>query len=170
MVRRHWFRRRVLIVGTGSRACHLRDLINEAVGSASNDLFSSVLKKGSVVVYESKAWPDGRVLRPDPGKGFGSAPATPFRQVLPLTGRWDRLSRQSLAARLTRRLTSIRAFRPPATPRASSPMEAMYGASVADAHRKLEYDLYYIKNYSVPRDLHIILQTMCVLFWPVGVR
>lgn len=45
-----------------------------------------------------------------------------------------------------------------------------YGASVADARRKLEYDLYYIKNYSLLRDLQIILQTMRVLFWPVGVR
>jgi sugar transferase (PEP-CTERM system associated) len=45
-----------------------------------------------------------------------------------------------------------------------------YGASRADALRKLEYDLYYIKNYSLLRDLAIILQTLRVLIWPPGVR
>jgi len=45
-----------------------------------------------------------------------------------------------------------------------------YGASRADAQRKLEYDLYYIKNYSVLRDVAIILQTLKVLIWPPGVR
>lgn len=45
-----------------------------------------------------------------------------------------------------------------------------YGASSADALRKLEYDIYYIKNYSLLRDLAIILQTLRVLIWPPGVR
>ena len=45
-----------------------------------------------------------------------------------------------------------------------------YGASVTDAKRKLEYDLYYIKNYCLSRDLKILLQTMRVLLWPEGVR
>ena len=45
-----------------------------------------------------------------------------------------------------------------------------YGASNADAERKLEYDLYYIKNYSLLRDISIILQTLRVLLWPQGVR
>lgn len=45
-----------------------------------------------------------------------------------------------------------------------------YGASNADAERKLEYDLYYIKNYSLLRDLSIMLQTLRVLLWPQGVR
>jgi len=45
-----------------------------------------------------------------------------------------------------------------------------YGASTEDARRKLEYDLYYIKNYSLVRDFQIMLQTMRVLLWPVGVR
>jgi len=45
-----------------------------------------------------------------------------------------------------------------------------YGASRSDALRKLEYDLYYIKNYSLLRDLTIILQTFRVLIWPPGVR
>ena len=41
-----------------------------------------------------------------------------------------------------------------------------YGASTDDAVRKLEYDLYYIKNYSMLRELSIMLQTVRVLFWP----
>lgn len=45
-----------------------------------------------------------------------------------------------------------------------------YGASVVDAKRKLEYDLYYIKNYSLLRDLSILLQTLRVVVWPQGVR
>ena len=45
-----------------------------------------------------------------------------------------------------------------------------YGASTADAVRKLEYDLYYIKNYSIVREISIILQTFRVLLWPPGVR
>ena len=35
-----------------------------------------------------------------------------------------------------------------------------YGASVEDAQRKLEYELYYIKNYSIFLDLKIVLKTM----------
>lgn len=45
-----------------------------------------------------------------------------------------------------------------------------YGASVEDSRRKLEYDLYYIKNYSIFLDLLIVLQTIRVLIFPVGVR
>lgn len=45
-----------------------------------------------------------------------------------------------------------------------------YGASEEDARRKLEYDLYYMKNYSLLRDLSIMLQTFRVLIWPQGVR
>ncbi len=41
-----------------------------------------------------------------------------------------------------------------------------YGASKADAVRKLEYELYYIKNYSFLQELSILLQTVRVLFWP----
>ena len=41
-----------------------------------------------------------------------------------------------------------------------------YGATVEDARHKLEYDLYYVKNYSPFLDLLIILQTMRVLLWP----
>ncbi|WP_417452188.1 TIGR03013 family XrtA/PEP-CTERM system glycosyltransferase [Kordiimonas sp.] len=45
-----------------------------------------------------------------------------------------------------------------------------YGASIEDARRKLEYDLYYIKNYSLFLDLLIILQTVRVILFPSGAR
>lgn len=45
-----------------------------------------------------------------------------------------------------------------------------YGASIEDARHKLEYDLYYAKNYSPFLDLLIILQTIRVVLWPEGVR
>ena len=45
-----------------------------------------------------------------------------------------------------------------------------YGASLEDSQRKLEYDLYYIKNFSLLRDITIMLQTLRVLLWPEGVR
>jgi sugar transferase (PEP-CTERM system associated) len=45
-----------------------------------------------------------------------------------------------------------------------------YGASVEDAVRKLEYDLYYLKNFSVLRDISIILQTLRILLFAKGGR
>lgn len=45
-----------------------------------------------------------------------------------------------------------------------------YGASLDDARHKLEYDLYYTKNYSPFLDLLIILQTLRVLLWAEGAR
>ena len=45
-----------------------------------------------------------------------------------------------------------------------------YGASLDDARNKLEYDLYYAKNYSPFLDLLILLQTVRVILWPEGVR
>ena len=45
-----------------------------------------------------------------------------------------------------------------------------YGASVEDARHKLEYDLYYAKNYSPFLDLLILLQTLRVVLWPTGAR
>jgi sugar transferase (PEP-CTERM system associated) len=45
-----------------------------------------------------------------------------------------------------------------------------YGASVEDARQKLEYDLYYVKNYSLFLDLLIIIQTVRVILWQDGVR
>jgi sugar transferase (PEP-CTERM system associated) len=45
-----------------------------------------------------------------------------------------------------------------------------YGASTEDARRKLEYDLYYAKNYTPFLDLVILLQTVRVILWPEGAR
>ncbi|PAX07216.1 TIGR03013 family XrtA/PEP-CTERM system glycosyltransferase [Sphingomonas lenta] len=45
-----------------------------------------------------------------------------------------------------------------------------YGASIEDAREKLEYDLYYAKNYSPFLDLLILLQTLRVVIWPEGAR
>lgn len=45
-----------------------------------------------------------------------------------------------------------------------------YGASEEDARRKLEYDLYYIKNMSLLLDIHIIFKTIGVVLFPRGAR
>jgi sugar transferase (PEP-CTERM system associated) len=45
-----------------------------------------------------------------------------------------------------------------------------YGASQEDAKDKLEYDLYYIKNYSLFLDLMILIQTAQVILWGKGAR
>ncbi|TMJ18083.1 MAG: TIGR03013 family PEP-CTERM/XrtA system glycosyltransferase, partial [Alphaproteobacteria bacterium] len=45
-----------------------------------------------------------------------------------------------------------------------------YGASIEDARQKLEYDLYYAKNYTPFLDLLILLQTIRVVIWPEGAR
>jgi sugar transferase (PEP-CTERM system associated) len=45
-----------------------------------------------------------------------------------------------------------------------------YGASLQDARAKLEYDLYYAKNYTPFLDLLILLQTLRVVLWPEGAR
>ena len=45
-----------------------------------------------------------------------------------------------------------------------------YGASVEDAREKLEYDLYYAKNYTPFLDILILLQTARVILWPEGAR
>jgi sugar transferase (PEP-CTERM system associated) len=45
-----------------------------------------------------------------------------------------------------------------------------YGASIEDARHKLEYDLYYTKNYSLFLDLLILLQTVRVVLFPDGAR
>lgn len=43
-----------------------------------------------------------------------------------------------------------------------------YGASVSDAKNKLEYDLYYIKNYSLAMDLYVALRTLRVVLSSAG--
>lgn len=45
-----------------------------------------------------------------------------------------------------------------------------YGASIEDARHKLEYDLYYAKNYTPFLDLLILLQTLRVILWNEGAR
>ena len=45
-----------------------------------------------------------------------------------------------------------------------------YGASVEDSRHKLEYDLYYAKNYTPFLDLLILLQTLRVVLWHEGAR
>jgi sugar transferase (PEP-CTERM system associated) len=45
-----------------------------------------------------------------------------------------------------------------------------YGASIEDSRHKLEYDLYYAKNYSPFLDLLILLQTVRVVLFPDGAR
>lgn len=45
-----------------------------------------------------------------------------------------------------------------------------YGASVEDARQKLQYDLFYIKYYTVMLDLAIGLQTVRVVLWSAGAR
>jgi lipopolysaccharide/colanic/teichoic acid biosynthesis glycosyltransferase len=43
-----------------------------------------------------------------------------------------------------------------------------YGESPDDAYKKLEYDLYYVKNYSIFLDLLIILHTIQVVMTGKG--
>ena len=45
-----------------------------------------------------------------------------------------------------------------------------YGASLDDSRHKLEYDLYYAKNYTPFLDLLILLQTLRVVLWSEGAR
>ena len=45
-----------------------------------------------------------------------------------------------------------------------------YGASEKDTVRKLEYDLYYVKNYSMFLDMSIILHTIEIVVWGKGAR
>ena len=45
-----------------------------------------------------------------------------------------------------------------------------YGASIEDSRCKLEYDLYYAKNYTPFLDFVILLQTLRVVLWPEGAR
>jgi exopolysaccharide biosynthesis polyprenyl glycosylphosphotransferase len=43
-----------------------------------------------------------------------------------------------------------------------------YGSSDEDAKQKLQYDLYYIKNYSLFLDVAIMIQTAQVILWSKG--
>jgi lipopolysaccharide/colanic/teichoic acid biosynthesis glycosyltransferase len=43
-----------------------------------------------------------------------------------------------------------------------------YGSSVEDAKEKLQYDLYYVKNYSLLLDLEILVKTVQVVIFGKG--
>jgi sugar transferase (PEP-CTERM system associated) len=45
-----------------------------------------------------------------------------------------------------------------------------YGASLADAVEKLQYDLYYVKNHTLFLDIMILLETIGVVLWGKGAR
>ncbi len=45
-----------------------------------------------------------------------------------------------------------------------------YGATVEDASRKLEYDLFYLKNMSIFFDLAIVMQTVRIVLFGTGAR
>jgi lipopolysaccharide/colanic/teichoic acid biosynthesis glycosyltransferase len=45
-----------------------------------------------------------------------------------------------------------------------------YGASIKDSREKLQYDLYYVKNYSVFLDVNILLLTVQVIILGKGAR
>jgi lipopolysaccharide/colanic/teichoic acid biosynthesis glycosyltransferase len=45
-----------------------------------------------------------------------------------------------------------------------------YGETEKDTRNKLQYDLYYIKNYGVFFDLTIVVQTMQVVLFGQGAR
>ena len=45
-----------------------------------------------------------------------------------------------------------------------------YGASIDDAREKVQYDLYYVKNYSVFLDLLILFRTVRVILSSTGAR
>ncbi len=45
-----------------------------------------------------------------------------------------------------------------------------YGASLADARRKLQFDLYYVKNHSLLLDLQVLLETVRVVLFGEGAR
>ena len=43
-----------------------------------------------------------------------------------------------------------------------------YGSSIEDALQKLQYDLYYIKNYTVLLDFVILMKTLRIIIWQKG--
>ena len=43
-----------------------------------------------------------------------------------------------------------------------------YGASVEDAYRKLQYDVYYIKHHSIPFDVKVLLKTVTIVIFGKG--
>jgi lipopolysaccharide/colanic/teichoic acid biosynthesis glycosyltransferase len=46
----------------------------------------------------------------------------------------------------------------------------IYSDSIEGGVTKLQYDLYYVRNYSLLLDLFIVIQTARVVLWPTGAR
>jgi sugar transferase (PEP-CTERM system associated) len=49
-------------------------------------------------------------------------------------------------------------------------LQYIYSDSVEGGLRKLQYDLFYVRNYSLLLDLFIVIQTIRVILWPTGAR
>jgi lipopolysaccharide/colanic/teichoic acid biosynthesis glycosyltransferase len=45
-----------------------------------------------------------------------------------------------------------------------------YGASVDDARRKHQFDLYYVKNHSLLLDLQVLMETVSVVLFGEGAQ
>ena len=45
-----------------------------------------------------------------------------------------------------------------------------YGSSVEDAQRKLQYDLYYVKNHSLALDVLVLVETVRVVLFGEGAQ
>jgi lipopolysaccharide/colanic/teichoic acid biosynthesis glycosyltransferase len=46
----------------------------------------------------------------------------------------------------------------------------IYSDSIEGGLTKLQYDLYYLRNYNLLLDLFIVIQTVRVILWPAGAR
>jgi sugar transferase (PEP-CTERM system associated) len=49
-------------------------------------------------------------------------------------------------------------------------LQYIYSDSIEGGLKKLQYDLYYVRHYSLLLDLFIVIQTARVILWPSGVR
>lgn len=49
-------------------------------------------------------------------------------------------------------------------------LQYIYSDSIEGGLNKLQYDLYYVRHYSLLLDLFIVIQTARVILWPTGVR
>jgi len=45
-----------------------------------------------------------------------------------------------------------------------------YGSSIEDAQRKLQYDLYYVKNHSLALDIQVLVETIRVVLFGEGAQ
>jgi sugar transferase (PEP-CTERM system associated) len=49
-------------------------------------------------------------------------------------------------------------------------LQYIYSDSIEGGMTKLQYDLYYVRHYSLLLDLFIVIQTVRVVLWPTGAR